>query len=211
MQRKNDDELNLREEVHRADEYRRKNILWRGLNDESCITITEPYAFNTRIVLEGLDLVLYSFTGPKLVQPEAMCPTVLYHQLTTMIMQHFGTVYGRSNENFVQSPSQLFDALYYAAMGIDLGYSVGVANAVMPKGFDEFLFRWLTRAVNWLVERRCYTIGEEGHDGVHEHDLPGDVGWCFQADWGRDIYSDGVEVDDLSMEEMRRKMEETEI
>ena len=38
----------------------------------------------------------------------------------------------------------------------------------MPRGWEDFLPRWLVRAINFLTERRCAEDGAD-HEGLHEH------------------------------------------
>lgn len=148
--------------------------MWRSLdNDEDFSNDNELYKFDSRVILEALDLALKSFAAPLLVSPACLVPTNAYFTEITTIMQHWASVYGRAPFEVMVVPTTLRFKLYSLAMETKTGHGTVWTITTLP-GFHGFLNAWLIRAVNFLIHRRCGERDYE-HEGVHEHD----DGWCY--------------------------------
>lgn len=203
MSGSDDEEISLGAECKRVEEYRVTNKMWRSLDDEGFISSKAIHIFNARSVLEVLDLALNSFNAPRSICPPSLIPVNLYSPATRTIMQHFGSVYGRCCAAEVRiSPSEMFDELYSLAIETETG--IGIVGAIaMPPGWEQFLLRWIIRAINFLIERRCWGDGGEGHEGIHGHA----DGWCYRAD---SAGTDGAAME-AQMRDLLAKMRGTEI
>lgn len=204
IQRSDQKELLLHEECWRVEEFRARNVVWRKLDKEFWLSVTDVYAFDSRTIVEVLDLALNSFNGPRLICPPSLAPVNLYSPETTMIMQHFGGVYGQRNVEIHISPSDLFESLYGLAMSTETGFGI-IAKVRMPPDWDQFLIRWLIRAVTFLIERRC-TNNEDGHESLHEHS----DGLYYHADAIDEEVSDEAEHE-RHMRDVETKMKDAAI
>ena len=92
MQRQDDNTLRSGKDLDRAFKFTVQHATWKPLDHSTLWHL--PWKFHTRTLLEALDLALTSFKAPHLICPDALCPTVLFHPETTMIIQRFGWVYG---------------------------------------------------------------------------------------------------------------------
>lgn len=199
LQRSDDEEISLGEVCRRVEEYSMTNRMWRSLDDEGRISSKAMCSFDSRLILDVLDLSLNSFNAPRSICPTSLTPVILYSPATRAIMQHFGRC---CSAEVRISPSDLFDTLYGLAMETETGNGI-VARIAMPPGWEQFLLRWIIRAINFLIERRCWGDGGEGHEGLHEHA----DGWCYRA---HSPLNEGAATE-AEMRDLLAKMQGTEI
>lgn len=175
FQHEDDAELALRGAVEEAEAFKYSNALWLSLDKETLTGQHVEHSFNSRTILEVVKLALNSFNAPRLICPPCLTPTKLYARELNSIIQHATSEYGSASGSaeVIVSPADLFDSLYGIVMHTPATEGKGaIADVAMPPSWDQFVPRWLVRAVNFLTERRCLESAL-GHLGVHEHEGQG--------------------------------------
>lgn len=168
MQVVDDDELTFRREFDRADAYRATDYTWQDL-DKKIRKSARSLEVHTETLLQALRASLDSFAAPRSVCPASLCPTNSLE--TVLVMETFRNSYGGLDITTTMSPSDLLECFHGLAVGTKTGKGEheSLATAVTPPGWPGFLELWLTRAVNFLVERRCWDGSSFLHEGLHEH------------------------------------------
>lgn len=70
------------------------------------------------------------------------------------------------------------------------------ATVPTPPGWTEFLHLWLSRAINFLIHRRCSCSDSERHAGVHWHHDDNLIWWNDpRQTHAVDLYDSGQEED----------------
>jgi hypothetical protein len=124
---------------------------------------------------------LESCQPPERVSPAAVEHATSPHTKAAFEIFEQKFYHFRPSYNIKVGPGSLLNFLENMAMNGCVVTQHGLKVRDVPRlpGWDEWLSAWTRRTVNFLVERRCWEVGEE-HEGLHRH---GEERWYHPGVW----------------------------
>ncbi|KAK3641449.1 hypothetical protein LTR56_011262 [Elasticomyces elasticus] len=179
-------------EMQQARKFATNNTTWLAL-DATVPAKQSVKTTHSKAVYCALLAALESLKAPEIVCPD----TLAYesHEHTKIVLDKLEGYYGSEHSYLAVTAQGLLDELRRDALWCTLDAKTGISlvHIKTAPGWNEFLGRWLTRAVNFVMQRHCFDSGSE-HAGVHKH---GDTTWYNPSEWQREFQvEDGKPVID---------------
>ncbi|KAK3696419.1 hypothetical protein LTR37_017990 [Vermiconidia calcicola] len=210
LQPEDDVELDLRAEYDSAESYKQRNQTWLEL-DELDYDRGKPLKLGTNAIVQALEAALESCDMPTTLCPPSLNP-VNYPE-TQQAFSEFKRHYAGTSYPITTSAVELYRGLSSLVSGDGAGedYHKIIITGRGPLDFPEFRRLWLSRAVNFLFDRRCRRKSAD-HEGLHEHS----DGQYYQlesigSDDGDLAESDEEEQYEQKLHEVEMMMDEAEI
>ncbi|KAK4902711.1 Arf GTPase arl1 [Elasticomyces elasticus] len=167
-------------EMQQAREYATNNATWLAL-DATAPAKQSVKTVHSMAVYRGLVAALESLKAPGIVCPDTLaCES---HEHTKIVLDKLEGYYGSEHSYLAVTARGLLDELRRDALWCTLDAKTGISlcHIKTAPGWNEFLGRWLTRTVNFVMQRHCFDSGSE-HAGVHKHN---DTTWYNSSSWER--------------------------
>ncbi|KAK4547784.1 hypothetical protein LTR36_000742 [Oleoguttula mirabilis] len=126
---------------------------------------TEVHAMT---VFRALHAAIGSLSPPELITPNNFNHAT--HQHTRLVLEDFESLLYGADFSYKLTAEQLLTNLLAQAMEtrVDGESKLVLSDITRLPGWDAFLQTWFTRAVNFVVRRRC-NDASHGHVGIHQH------------------------------------------
>ncbi|KAK5725294.1 hypothetical protein LTR17_013057 [Elasticomyces elasticus] len=169
-------------EMQQAREFATNNATWLAM-DATVPAKQSVKTVHSMTVHYSLFAALESLNAPDIICPD----TLAYdsHEHTQLVLKNLEGYYALETSCLAVTARGLLDELRRDALWCTLDANNGISlnHIKTAPGWNEFLGRWLTRTVNFVMQRHCFDSGSE-HAGVHKHN---DTTWYNPSSWEREF------------------------